>query len=609
MNYPKTNTLQDFTPPGDHQTNQKNLQNAESLYQWEQTYQNLPGHVKGVPKGEGFSIGKIFIFLFTAIKGVVGLLIAQFLHLFPYLWNKFKKGEMVFTGTADFGLLTIFADFNNWNNLEEFDEFFKPWTFLQKPDVAKNWQSDIEFGRQRLNGMNPVLIRKCKPEDINLAGNFSVTNEIINPVRDQDIDLTSALAANRLYILKYPIFYNVITADLADQLGRYFQSPICLFYVDDQKQLVPIAIQLEEKTDAQDQKIKQIFTPNSLPEHWSVAKLAVAGADAAYQGMISHLLYTHLIIEPFVVTTNRKLSPQHILYQLLKPHFFNTLPINNMARSVFLGRGGLFDKIGSVGYVGSNEVLNRKYNGTKHSDGEIENQVEGLKFYQLALPYNLLERDVEELPNYYYRDDALLIWNAIKKYVDDVLRSHYKNDIEIIGDRQLQNWKDELIGNGNVKELLPPEKSNQLNQLDDLIDIATNIIFTATAQHSAFNFAQYDYAGWIPSNPFAVYKPFLDIFESENQNKVIFTQRLPNRFQSIVQIVLVKALTIPPPYSSQSLVTLTNPFSGDSIATQAFDKFQTSLQEIETKISTRNASISQPYTYLLPSKIPQSIAI
>lgn len=608
MNYSKTTTVKDFTLLNDTQANQQISHNIESRYQWERTYENLPGHVKGVPRGEGFSIFKIFIFLFTAIKGVIGLLTAQFLHLFPYLWDKFKKGEIVFTGTADLGLLTIFADFNNWNSLEEFNEFFKPWTFFKRPDVAKNWQSDIEFGRQRLNGMNPILIRKCKAEDINPGGKFAVTNEIINSVRGKNIDLTLALAENRLFILDYPIFDNITTAELSDQLGRYIQSPISLFYVDEQKQLVPIAIQLEEKTNTENDIVKKIFTPNSLPEEWAVAKLAVAGADAAYQGMISHLLYTHLIIEPFAVTTNRKLSPQHILYQLLKPHFFNTLPINNMARNVFLGRGGLFDNTGSVGYVGYNNALNRAYNGTKQSDGKTENQVEGLKFYQLALPYKLLEREVEELPNYYYRDDALLIWNAIKKYVDDVLRSHYKNDAEIIGDRHLQNWKDELLDNGNIKGLLTPDKSNQLNTLDDLIEIATIIIFTATAQHSAVNFGQYDYAGWIPNNPFAIYKPFLDLFKSESQSKATLPERLPNRFQSIVQIVLVKALTIAPPYSSKSLVTLRNPFS-DPLAKQAFQKFQTNLREIETKISVRNASVSQPYTYLLPSKIAQSIAI
>ncbi|MFN6469804.1 MAG: lipoxygenase family protein [Nostoc sp. SerVER01] len=608
MNYSKTTTDQDFTALGDRQKNQKNLQNPESRYQWERTYENLPGHVKGVPKGEGFSIGKIIIFLFTAIKGVIGLLTAQFIHLFPYLWNKFKKGEIVFTGTADFGLLTIFSDFNNWNNLEELDEFFKPWTFFQKPEVAKNWQSDIEFGRQRLNGMNPVMIRKCKPGDINTDGNFAVNNEIINPVRGKDIDLTSALAENRLYILDYPIFNKIITADLADQLGRYLQSPICLFYVDDQKQLVPVAIQLEEKTGAKNENIKQIFTPNSLPEDWSAAKLAVVSADLAYHEMLSHLLNTHLIIEPFAVSTNRKLSPQHILYQLLKPHFFNTLPINDMARNIFLGRGRLFDKTASLGYVGSNEILNRGYNGINYSYEQTENQAQGLNFYQLALPYNLVARQVDELPNYYYRDDALLIWDAIKNYVDDVLRSHYKNDAEIIGDHQLQNWKDELLNNGNIKGLLTPDKCNQLNTLDDLIEIATNIIFTATAQHSAVNFGQYDYAAWIPNNPFAVYKPFLDLFEPESENKVTLAQRLPKRFQSIVQIVLVKLLTIAPPYSSKSLLTLTNPFS-EPMAKQAFNKFQTSLQEIETKISIRNASVSQPYTYLLPSRIAQSIAI
>ena len=584
---------------------------VKDLYQWEESCPNLPGHVKGVPKGQGFSVKKILIFLGITIKGIIGLLFAQVLHLFPYLWNKLREGKIIFTGTVDFGLLTIFAKFNDWNNLDEFNEFFKPWTFLTRPSVALDWKSDIEFGRQRLTGMNPIIIRKCKPEDISPESDFPVTDKIINPVQGQDINLELALKTNRLYLIDFKIFNQITNAELEKQLGRYPNSPTCLFYVNDEQQLIPIAIKLQSKLSTNCNEKEPIFTPALSPEKvWLAAKVAVANADAAYQGVISHLLNTHLLIEAFGVSTYRNISPQHIIYQLLKPHYFNTMAINNMARNIFLNRGGFFDTTGALGYYGSNELLNRGYKG-------YENLVPELEFYKQALPINLKERDVVDLPNYYYRDDALLIWEAIKEYVAEILQNHYKSDKDVVNDKEIQAWKEELIAKdkGNINGLLPPEKNNHLDSIESLIDIVTNVIFTATAQHAAVNFPQYDYAGWIPNNPFALYQSFSDVLANIRKNNstksTAITKMLPNRLQSLKQIVLVKVLTMTPPYSSKSLLTLDNPFS-EPFPQQEFEKFQKKLREIEDKIKYRNQHLSKPskpYIYLLPSRVPQSIAI
>jgi hypothetical protein len=81
---------------------------SESRYQWEPANPQLPNHVKGVPKGEGFSAVKIFIFLFNTLKGLIGLLIAQLIHLFPFVHKQNQKGKLVFTDTADFDLRSIF---------------------------------------------------------------------------------------------------------------------------------------------------------------------------------------------------------------------------------------------------------------------------------------------------------------------------------------------------------------------------------------------------------------------------------------------------------------------------------------------------------------------
>jgi len=515
-----------------------------SKYQWEENHPGLPRRVVGVPKGEGFSLGKIITFNFVILKTLLGLIIAQSIYLFSFIWQQYKNKKIIFKGTVDLGLLTILSNFNTWNKIDDINQFFKPWTFLKKPDVAQAWQEDQEFGRQRIAGINPVVIQKCKQEDIHPNGNFPVTDELVKSQLG-DFTLASALANNRLYLVNYKILDKTITSDLEDELGRYHLAPLCLLYVNSENQLLPIAIQLQQKNGHDDTSYNPIFTPNSSPQDWLTAKTAVGCSDIAYQGVVSHLLKTHLIIELFIVSTFRQLSPQHILFQLLKPHFFNTIAINDMARLVFLGRHKFFDNTGALGYVGSSELLSREYSGKGK-----EYQGPPWQFYQTALPYDLATRDVYDLPGYYYRDDALLLWNAISQYVTDVLQSHYQVTDDIVNDQELQAWKNELIDPncGNVKGLLAPEKAEQLagtlNNLNDLIEIVTNIIFTATGQHSAVNFGQYDYGAWIPNMPFALYLPASNMAESNSEKNIELINKLPNRWQSIRQIVIVNTLTM-----------------------------------------------------------------
>ena len=87
---------------------------------------------------------------------------------------------------------------------------------------------------------------------------------------------------------------------------------------------------------------------------------------------------------------------------------------------------------------------------------------------------------------------------------------------------------------------------------------------------------------------------------------------MPRRLQTIKQIVLLKVLTILPPISSKSLLTLPNPFKQEADK-QVLKDFKKSWQEIETQLKERNKQLKQegktPYIYLQPSRIPQSIAI
>ncbi|MBC1224990.1 lipoxygenase [Nostoc sp. UCD121] len=597
----------------------RNSNSGKEKYQWikqEERYIGAPPYVVGLPKGEGFTPWKIIIFNFVTLTSALGLIFAQFIHLIAFVAKKIFQGKQIFLGTADLGLLSFFSTLNNWNKLQDFHSFFQPWTFLPKPKIAQDWHKDEAFGDQRLNGLNPAFLRKCQPEDISESGKFPVTEEILKPVLGNDFTLASAFVNNRLYLVDYKLFDGILNPGQQDQIGKYAYAPLCLLYVNDHKKLVPVAIQVQQKLESNNNTSNPIWTPKSSPQSWLAAKMVVSAIDAAYQGVVSHLYETHLIVEICTVSTYRTLSQDHILYQLLKPHFFNTIVMNFMARILFLGRGGFFDVTGALGYTGSNELLHRAYTGEGLNTSY---QGEPWEFYKKALPYDLEARDVKDIPGYYYRDDALLAWDTIKEYVSNILKGHYPDPQSLEQDEQLQAWKNELISPqaGDLKGLLSCKHSEQLtgtlNNLDCLIEIVTTIIFTATTQHAAVNFPQYNNVGWIPSMAFAIYQPLSYLVKSgDGSQELDVVQLLPNRWETLKQIVLVRTLSLAPPYTSKSLLTLENPFQ-DELDKNVFTKFQKQLSEIECKISDRNTALvksgQKPYTYLLPSQIPQSIAI
>lgn len=65
--------------------------------------------------------------------------------------------------------------------------------------------------------------------------------------------------------------------------------------------------------------------------------------------MITHLLRTHLFMEPIAVATWRQLPSVHPLWKLLIPHIKGVLAINTVGRELLLPAGGVADHTLSVG--------------------------------------------------------------------------------------------------------------------------------------------------------------------------------------------------------------------------------------------------------------------
>ena len=233
--------------------------------------------------------------------------------------------------------------------------------------------------------------------------------------------------------------------------------------------------------------------------------------------MSTHYLACHAAMEAYAVATMRNLPDAHPLYKLLQPHFRYTIGINTAARAKLINPGGLIDHAFSIGGKGKDLLFQRV---SKIYDVQGANVKE-----------NVRKRGVDDknlLPNYHYRDDGILIWNAIESYVREIIGIFYESDEDVKEDIEvnLDGWAYDIHYNAFPGYDGAPDGHgfpDKIETCEDLILYCTLIMFTGSAQHAAVNFGQFDIYGFVPNAPFTLQKPpptkkgvttFADILES-----------------------------------------------------------------------------------------------
>ncbi|MEG4577437.1 lipoxygenase family protein [Microcoleus sp. N3A4] len=488
------------------------------------------------------------------------------------------------------------------DELQDYEDFF---TLLPLPQVAKIYQTDRSFAEQRLSGANPMVLRlldASDPRAQSLAGLSS-----LHPL----FDLGQELQQKNIYIADYTgtdQHYRApakIGGGTYEKGRKYLPKPRAFFAwrwtgIRDRGEMTPIAIQLDPNPDS------HVYTPLDPPVDWLFAKLCVQVADANHHEMSSHLGRTHLVMEPIAIVTARQLAQNHPLSLLLKPHFRFMLTNNELARSYLIAPGGPVDEL-LGGTLAETIEISREACSTWSLD-------------EFALPAELKNRgmdDPDQLPHYPYRDDGLLLWNAIETFVSGYLNFFYPTPGAIAQDVELQTWAQELASNSGGKVKGMP---GHINTVDQLIEIVTTIIFTCGPQHSAVNFPQYEYMSFAANMPLAAYRDIPKITASGNLEVITEKdilrllppyKRAADQLQ--IQFILSAYRYDRLGYYDKSFrelyrMSFDEVFAGTPIEFLAC-QFQQNLNMAEQKIDANNQKRVIPYFSLKPSLVLNSISM
>lgn len=235
----------------------------------------------------------------------------------------------------------------------------------------------------------------------------------------------------------------------------------------------------------------------------------------------------------------------------------------------------------------------------------LQRSLSSLTYRSLCLPDDIKDRGVESLPNYYYRDDGLRLWDVIHRFVKGVLSYYYKNDDEVTQDEELQKWIQDIYEHGFLSQPNTgiPQK---LTSAEELIKFVTMVIFTGSGQHSAVNSGQYDYGGWMPNTPISM------------------QQRPPAKKGKATEATLLQTLpSIDTTVNGMATMWLLSKQSSDFVALGCYpevhfyesavqkliEDFREDLDKLSASINERNANLKAPYKYMEPKLVENSVAI
>lgn len=439
---------------------------------------------------------------------------------------------------------------------------------LPVPELARHLDDDVRFSRRWLAGSNPESLERMRALDPAFP-----TDRVV--LAGDSID--AALAEGRLYEVDYRMMDGLPPNTLHARPIRV--APARGLLVRPRDAGVPRLVAIRLAADG----------PVFVPEDgwgWRIARAHLAAADTICGAVWFHHARTHLVAEPLLVAAHRSLAPSHPLMVLLAAHAEGTLYINEVgAHSVFAPHG-LLDWFTGTSRDGVRALARRSISAFDFGASRFPDRLaaRGMTDPALAFPF---------------RDDGMLVWNALRSWACAYLGLYYPTDGAVAGDTELRAWVRSAGApdGGGIRGLGCPSTQ------EDLVELVTQLLFSVSALHASMNFPVAEELTVIPASPFGIWAPPPERTDGWTEEDLLDALPPMDAAQRQFDTALLLGLS-----RVGSLGDYPDGTFADPRVASALTAFRTDLARIEAEIARRNEG-REPYVHLMPSRVPPSINI
>lgn len=523
------------------------------------------------------------------------------------------------------------------------------------------WTSDVWWSEQFIKGMNPMLIQRVtstNPLPSDLLVQYNRTNkqdiimgdesykqqlrDVLRRNGDFDVESIAQLAhEGRLFFVDYAMIDDLMTYS-----DRVLYAPIVLLYLSSspsvspslsskksgtstsgqirRRTLLPLVIQLE-RTPGAPLYFPSPYIPGAIKQTshamvWLFARMHVSCADSVFHQLISHLLETHLALEPVIIATHRAFTQTHPVFRILHQHFSGTIAINEYGRITLVSdMHANIDDLLVTGLQGALQLMARYYNQSYRFMETLPTQL-SRRGFDVSSPSDYhWNGPHDQLPGFLYRDYGLALWYAMRDYVHDVLDPFFlgetdaESDHKFMSDVEISAWFKELYdeSSAGIRQL------HSITTYKAFVEFVTQIIFQGSAQHAAVNFGQYDYHSFQPARPLFLTKGMPADLSLVDESYVV-TSLMPTATASLV-LSLFDILSsccvdtlVEDHAKTMGMVQdddLLAQHQGTIAFPEQYNRFISVLRQLEGDMRKHNDETDQYYPYLFPSRVPQSASM